>query len=172
MIELGALILACAPAIHQTTMQAVVTHESARNPYAIGVNRAEPLPRQPRSKAEAVAIAKRLQEAGASWDGGLAQINNANLEWLDMSIEDVFDPCKNLQAAQRVLAECYARALREHEPGQAALAAALSCYNTGDLERGVANGYVHKVRAKVPALEPLAASASQSGRKRYSSPLR
>ncbi|WP_256445164.1 lytic transglycosylase domain-containing protein [Verticiella alkaliphila] len=152
-----ALAVACAPAVHPTTMAAIVRQESAGNPYAIGVNRGfAPLARQPREREHAVREARRLIAAGANIDAGLAQINVANWNWLGLTAESVFDPCTNLAAAQRVLVACYERASSRAGSSQQALYATLSCYNTGSLERGFRNGYVHKVArhagVKVPAL--------------------
>src|SRR5699024_1664981 len=70
----------------------------------------------------------------------------------------VFDPCTNLKAAQTVLSECYGRALKRYSDPQQAVRAALSCYNTGNFDRGFSNGYVGKVLAEagvtVPAIKP------------------
>ncbi|MFA5521380.1 MAG: lytic transglycosylase domain-containing protein [Castellaniella sp.] len=159
--ELAALALACAPDIHPVTLQAVIKHESRAQQYAIGVNRkGHPLKRQPRSLEEATAAAQTLIDQGIDFDAGLGQINVRNWAWLKLDTTTVFDPCKNLAAAQTVLADCYARALPSHKDPQQALRAALSCYNTGNFSRGFANGYVGKVLTqagiKVPALVPLA----------------
>ena len=159
--ELATLALACAPDIHPVTLHAVVKHESRAQQYAIGVNRkGHPLKRQPRSLEEATAAAQTLIDQGIDFDAGLGQINVRNWAWLKLDATTVFDPCRNLTAAQTVLAECYARALPTHKDPQQALRAALSCYNTGNFSRGFTNGYVGKVLTqagiKVPALVPLA----------------
>lgn len=159
--ELAALALACAPDIHPVTLHAVVKHESRMQQYAIGVNRkGHQLKRQPRSLEEATAAAQKLIDQGIDFDAGLGQINVRNWAWLKLDATTVFDPCRNLTAAQTVLADCYARALPTHQDPQQALRAALSCYNTGNFRRGFTNGYVGKVLTqagiKVPALAPLA----------------
>jgi type IV secretion system protein VirB1 len=97
--------------------------------------------------SEAVAEAGRLVAAGRDIDLGLGQINVRNLRALGMSVEDAFDPCRNLQAAGRVLADGYWRGVTRAGPGQPALRIALSLYNTGHLRRGFANGYVARVSA-------------------------
>lgn len=157
--ELAALALTCAPNIAPVTLAAIVRHESRANPYAIGVNRGVPLKRQPATRTEATKMAKQLIRSGVDFDAGLGQINVRNWAWLGLTTETVFDPCANLTAAQTVLSECYRRALRTQKEQQRALRAALSCYNTGNLERGFQNGYVKKVLAqagiKIPALEPV-----------------
>jgi type IV secretion system protein VirB1 len=59
-----AIALACAPQVHANTAQALVSVESAFNPWAIGVVGGV-LVRQPRHRAEALATAKALP-AGTS----------------------------------------------------------------------------------------------------------
>lgn len=166
--ELATLVLACAPDIHPVTLHAVVKHESRAQQYAIGVNRkGYQLKRQPRSLKDATTAAQKLIDQGIDFDAGLGQINVRNWAWLKLDTTTVFDPCKNLAAAQTVLADCYDRALPTHKDPQQALRAALSCYNTGNFKRGFTNGYVGKVLTQagieVPALVPLTdATASQA----------
>ena len=164
--ELAALALTCAANIHPDTLYAVIRHESRERQYAIGVNqKGEHLPQQPQTLAEATAAAERLIDRGIDFDAGLGQINVRNWAWLNLDSKTVFDPCRNLAAAQAVLSECYARALPKHRQAQQALRAALSCYNTGNFTRGFTNGYVDKVLAqaniKVPALIAGENEASQ-----------
>nr|WP_280971486.1 lytic transglycosylase domain-containing protein [Cupriavidus gilardii]WDE72627.1 hypothetical protein [Cupriavidus gilardii] len=125
-------------------MLAIVKTESGGYPWAIGDNTAR-RSYKPASKQEAVATANELIAAGHNLDLGLGQINNRNLAALGLSVEQVFEPCVNLRAAQTILKWGYDRATRVHGPGQAALLAALSAYNTGSLSRGFGNGYVQKV---------------------------
>lgn len=152
----------CAPGIHPTTLSAVVRHESSGNPYAIGVNGGARLARQPRSREEAVATAQMLQRQGVNFDSGLGQVNVRNTGWLGISIAELFDPCVNLRSAATVLSDCYARATKAGISGQPAVHAALSCYNTGSLTRGLSNGYVAKVAAKAGTVPPLRAARGKS----------
>ncbi len=159
--ELASLALACAPNIHPITMDALIRHESGARQYAIGVNRkGKALPQQPHDLKAASQAAEKLIAQGIDFDAGLGQINVRNWDWLGLTSTTVFDPCRNLAAAQMVLSDCYARALNSHRDQQQALRAALSCYNTGNFHRGFANGYVGKVLAqagiRVPALKPIA----------------
>ena len=160
MIEFALLAQECAPHVNVSTMAAIVRQESAGNPLAIGVNGGVRLPRQPRSKAEAISTAEWLKTNGYNFDAGIGQINVRNLGWLGMSIEDLFDPCANLKGAAKVLSDCYERASTKYGEGQPALRAALSCYNTGNFSTGFRNGYVMKVAANaalpIPALKPIA----------------
>lgn len=163
MIEFIELAKTCAPDVHVTTITAIVRHESGFNPLAIGVNGKPGRSIFPKSRQEAVDEVRKLQAKGASFDAGYGQINNANWKWLGITPENVFDPCTNLKAAQRVLVQCYEGASKAHQ-GQAALHAALSCYNTGNYTYGLKNGYVRKVLAgaglKVPALTSAPSTAS------------
>jgi len=137
------LSLACAPGVAPETLAAVAWTESRFDPLAIGVNSGPRPLRRARDAAEAASIARDLLARGANLDLGVAQINSRNLVWLNLSVEQAFDPCRNLSAAGRVLRAGYQP--RPGEPSQAALRRALSRYNTGDPQRGFANGYVGRV---------------------------
>ena len=145
MVDFDVLAQQCAPSVTIETIAAVVSHESRHNPFAIGINGGARISRQPVNKAEAVETANKLLGMGLSIDLGLAQINSANLGRLGLTVEQVFDPCANLRAAETVLRGCYDPAAKQHGPGQVALQAALSCYNTGNYARGFTNGYVLSV---------------------------
>lgn len=145
MVDLIALVDQCAPSVAHQTIVALVTHESKQNPLAVGINGGTRITRQPQNLKEAVAITEKLISLGVSVDIGLAQINNANLKKLGLSVEQAFDPCTNLHAAEQVLHWCYDPAAKLYGTGQRALQAALSCYNTGDYGRGIRNGYVSVV---------------------------
>ena len=106
-----ALALARPLQMHADTARALVSVESALNPWAIGVVGGS-LVRQPRHRAEALATAKALQAAGWNFSVGLGQINVGNFDRLGLTIESAFEPCGNLAAMQTVLAECFDRASR------------------------------------------------------------
>lgn len=137
----------CVPHVSSHTLAAIVKTESGFNPYAIGVNMGAKLTRQPGNYQEAVATAKSLLAKGANIDMGIAQINSANLRLVNMSVEQLFDPCQNLKASALILSRNYSGAKKIHGEGQKALQAALSAYNTGSYIRGFNNGYVRKVLA-------------------------
>lgn len=141
------LILACAPQVAPSTMRAIVRVESGGRPYALNVNGAQKLLRQPRSRHEAEAWASWLVARGYSVDLGLAQVNSGNLARLGLSPAQLLDPCINLRAGARILTESYLGAARRYGGGQTALRAALSAYNTGNYRAGLANGYVARVTA-------------------------
>ncbi|MBJ7264312.1 MAG: lytic transglycosylase domain-containing protein [Burkholderiaceae bacterium] len=162
----------CAPDVHISTLAVVVRHESAFNALVIGVNSKPHRSIRPASRQEAVKEVRKLISQGADFDAGYGQINIRNWKRLGVTPETIFDPCVNLAAAQRVLVDCYKRAATLHGPGQTALYASFSCYNTGNLSSGFKNGYVGKILTAaglpVPALMKTAQASpsSPSGSKR------
>jgi len=147
MIDL-ALIAVCAPNVAPATIQAIIKVESGGNPLAVNVNKrggvSYPIPKIIKSTGEAVRAAYAAIEAGHTVDMGYMQVNSANLPKLGYTVEDMFDPCKNIAAGAKVLSLSYAQALSRYSSEQAALRAALSAYNTGSFNRGFENGYVQK----------------------------
>lgn len=141
----------CAPMVHATTAQAIAATESSLNPLAIGVV-AGSLTRQPRNPTEALATVAALRGNGRNFSLGLGQINVRNLPRLKLSVEDAFDPCKNLGGMQAVLLDCYARAPSRPQP-QRALREALSCYYSGNFTTGFRHGYVARVTQHARWLE-------------------
>lgn len=139
-----ALVTQCAPQMNPVIVNAIAKTESSFNAFAIGVNKgAGRLARQPANYQQAVATAKQLLSRGANIDMGLSQINSANLGWLKLSVEQVFDPCTNLRAMQTVYQHCYDRAGNSGLGNR--MQRAWSCYNTGNVRNGFSNGYVNKV---------------------------
>ena len=139
----------CAPGVHHNTLQAIARVESGFNPYAIGVVKGA-LKKQPTTYAEAVAAAKSLHAQGKNFSMGLVQVNKKNLAHYGLSYETVFDPCKNIAAAAKILTDCFSRA----EGGrmtQSALQKSFSCYYSGNFRFGFTRdfggqpSYVQKV---------------------------
>jgi type IV secretion system protein VirB1 len=142
-----ALVLVCAPQVHPGTARALVQVESSFNPWAIAVVGGS-LDHQPRDRAEALATARALRRAGWNFSLGLGQINVANVDRLGLSLEEAFEPCTNLAALQRVLVDCFERAVSVPEvapSAQGALRHALSCYYSGNFVTGMQQGYVRHV---------------------------
>jgi len=143
------MVLMCAPLVHPSTAQAVVTVESGFKPYAIGVVGGV-LDRQPRNRAEALATVDELVAHGWNFSAGLAQINSRNFQRLGLTSHTAFDPCKNLQAMQVVLSECFSRTPPKVSE-QAALRMAFSCYYSGNFVTGFEHGYVQRVAQVSPS---------------------
>ena len=91
---------------------------------------------------------------GYSVDLGLMQVNSRNLRALGISVLQAFNPCTNISAGATILSADYANASRLRGPGQAALRAALSAYNTGDFYRGFENGYVARYYGRIGLRRP------------------
>jgi len=155
MLDLAAVLAlsqACAPSVAPETLAAISHVESRFDPLAIGVNRGARRPPRARDAGEAARLARGLLSEGANIDLGLAQINSSNLAWLGLTVEDAFDPCRNLAAAATVLRTGYRPTSSAAPDQQAALRIALSRYNTGNAERGFRNGYVGRVEDAAIAL--------------------
>lgn len=135
----------CAPSVAPAIMEKLVRAESGFNRFAIGVNGANQRSYAPDTAEEAARIARELIAQGHSIDMGLGQINSANLGWLNLTVDSVFDSCTNLTASEVVLREGYDRARKQGSDPQTALHQALSAYNTGTFTRGFSNGYVERV---------------------------
>ena len=149
-----ALALTCAPQVHLTTAHALVSVESAFNPWAIGVV-GSALRRQPSNRDEALATAHQLLSDGRNFSVGLGQINVGNFRRLGLNTNSAFDPCQNLSAMQSVLAECFERAGQSRggsDSQQSSLRKALSCYYSGNFATGFRHGYVQKVVAAARSL--------------------
>jgi type IV secretion system protein VirB1 len=166
---LTALIARCAPHVGPATMSAIVQVESGGDPLAIGDN-TDRQSYHPPDRAAAEALAGELVAAGHSLDLGIAQINQANLARLGLTLSTVFDPCTNLGAASAILAEDYAIARRRFGAGQVALRHALGMYNAGSLDGGA--NYVRRVMLAAGIRETYRASSRLSAaREAMRSPL-
>jgi len=133
-----------APGVAPQTIVAIIQVESGGNQYGVGINGPVRIHIRPKSAKEAAAEARRWISKGYSVDLGLMQINSRNLQRLGITIERAFDPSINIQAGAQILIGNYRQAMKLYGPGQDALKAALSAYNTGNYIRGFKNGYVAK----------------------------
>lgn len=160
--EFAQLALRCAPSVAPSTLSAIARTESGFEPLSINDNTAR-TSSAPATRDSAIQIASKLLEAGHSLDIGIMQVNSAKFAMLGLTLESAFDPCKSVAAGAAVLAGAYAGGTT-HEGQQTALRVAISTYNTGDAQRGFANGYVHKVELAaayvVPALDVGAGPAA------------
>ena len=154
-----------------------VAHESSLNLWAVGINGAR-VSSQPTTREQAVTLAKTMVAKGYSVDVGYAQINTATLKKFGLSIEQGFEPCRNLGAMQTVLIRNYVIAAEQLGEGQPALQAALSAYNTGNIHAGVRNGYVRavyrqaSVKRAVQAAKPEGREMCNTTKSRKESPVK
>lgn len=158
-MDILSLILTCAPAVDLNTMQALIAVESSFNPYAIAIVKDKPLPSQPRDLQAATKIIEELENKGANFSVGLAQINKVNFERFGVTGHDLLDPCVNLQVSEKILSECY-----DSSPNQK-VGEALSCYYSGNFRYGYVKegrtAYVERVinnlntkSLAVPSIKP------------------
>ncbi|EBW0484410.1 lytic transglycosylase domain-containing protein [Salmonella enterica subsp. enterica serovar Heidelberg] len=159
-------MMLCAPNVAPQTIEQIIHVESRGNELAININGAK-LPRKPTDAADAAKIAREYMAKGYSVDLGLMQVNSRNLASLGYTVEDMFEPCKNIAAGGRVLTAFYTSARPKYPDDQSALRAALSAYNTGNFEKGFTNGYLARygvgapvALARVPALNPYTADTA------------
>lgn len=138
----------CLPEEYHAIMKKIVKVESGGNMLAINVNGiGNKLQWQPSSLNEAIVTTRHLVNLGYSVDVGYAQINsqhfinNGFLAKSGIGIEDIFDPCINLNAGAKIFGDAYLSHGKD-------TVKALSVYNTGSPTKGVQNGYVAKVASK------------------------
>lgn len=139
-----ALCLQCAPQIHPATTVAIIKTESGGNPYAINDNTAKHS-YAPKTKDQAVNLARSLLSRGHSIDMGLMQVNSTHLRTMGINYWELLDPCTNINVGGRILMGFYKQNARAGQSSQVTLMKALSAYNTGSPYRGYYNGYVNKI---------------------------
>ncbi len=134
----GLELMGCPLAVPAAVMRHVVHVESSYNPYAIGVVGGH-LVRQPGTLPEALATVRMLESRGYNFSLGLAQVNRRNLEKYGLeTYAEAFQPCANLLAGSRILAECNRRAGGHWGKS-------FSCYYSGNFVTGYRQGYVQKI---------------------------
>lgn len=136
----------CAPKVAAVTMAAIVQQESGGNPLALHDNTSGKS-YAPKTAAEAARLARELIAQGHSVDMGLAQINSKNLPRLRLGIDQVFDPCSNLRAAQVILLGAWSQS-------GGSLRGALSAYNTGNTTGIAGARYSARVYAQAGVVVP------------------
>lgn len=156
-IPFQSLAKSCSPSSEITninTLSALAKIESNGNPLALHVN-GYVIPRQPTNVQEAQAAVAWLSEHQYNFDVGLLQINSGNFRKLGVIGRDLIDPCKNIAASASILTDCYKFATKTYSEN--ALEHSISCYNTGSLQKGFANGYVEKFKKATGSISARAA---------------
>lgn len=169
--SLDELVNSCSPNINQRIIQALIKIESEYNPYAININGGYSLAKIPTTLQEAKVTINWLKQNNFNYDVGLTQINSNNFFYLNKKGEDLLDPCLNLEASSNILTNCYEKAIKNAYVNDDAILHAISCYNTGDLQKGIKNGYVEKFKKAyskeqlkkiyIPALTKVTSIVSQ-----------
>src|SRR5215469_17428315 len=168
----------CAPDIPLLTLRALVRAESGFRPYAVSLDYPRRtareqgltdgvilLARQPKNWAEARSWTYWFLKRNRSVSIGLSQISTRNVAGLGLTIEQLFDPCANLQASSLLLKRTYRDARVTLGDEQTALYHALSLYNSGSGRIGFENGYVTRVINGESTHNFTEKEASHSGQK-------
>lgn len=145
MIDMPALIQECAPSVPNVLMQSLVRKESAFNPYAIGMDSKQGAVKQPSNLQDAINTVNQLKKEGRTFSIGLAQIHIANVEKLNLTLEQAFEPCVNLHAGELILWSFYKKAVKYGYQDSSALWAMLRGYNSGDINGAVSNQYASDI---------------------------
>jgi type IV secretion system protein VirB1 len=124
-----ALLQQCAPQVAPVTIAAIIQTESSGWPWTINVNGLPGGSMRFSTKHAAIAAATRYIRMGYKVDMGIAQVDSENLSWLGLSVQQAFNPCTNLKAAQRILVGAY---LQAGAAGTQSLDGAFQAYNSGN----------------------------------------
>ncbi len=154
MVAMAALVDQCAPQVSPVLMHALVRAESAWQPFAIGMDKAQGTVKQPVTLAEAISRARELVAAGREFSVGLAQIHVSNVTRYGMTWEQAFDACQNLAVGQKILWNFYHRASASGYSGVAAIWAALRGYNSGGIDRAISDDYASRIFAYMSIAPP------------------
>ncbi|PHJ03285.1 lytic transglycosylase domain-containing protein [Campylobacter fetus] len=132
------------PNVSSPIIKQIIQIESNFNEFAINVNKIGSF--TPKTKDEAINLAKKYISNGYSVDIGLMQFNSKNLNsklFLHYSIDDLLDVCKNIKAGSDLFYLAYESTDPNLDKNER-INKALSVYNTGNQQLGFKNGYVAK----------------------------
>jgi type IV secretion system protein VirB1 len=150
--DFGRLATRCAPRVALSTLAAIARTESDFQPLMIHDNTTG-ITSLAASRGSAIQIAQTSLQAGHSLDLGIMQINSANLGPYGLTLSAAFTACRSMAVGAAILYSAYSGG-DTHQEQQAALRAAVSRYNTGNVEDGFVNGYVRKVEQAAARLVP------------------
>lgn len=127
----------CQNQVEPSVLKRIIDTESSSRPFAIAVVGADSVS-QPKTKEDAIQIAKDLEEGGFNFSVGLMQVNKNNFHAHGLTIESAFDSCKNIEAGAAIYSDCYHRAKKKYpsKPNKELLDDAASCYYSGNFLRG------------------------------------
>ncbi|NSZ61105.1 lytic transglycosylase domain-containing protein (plasmid) [Agrobacterium tumefaciens] len=153
----------CAPIVASETLAGIVSLESRFAPFNIRINSGEPLKRQPATKAEAIEVATSLAAKRHDIQLGLGGIGLEELQRLNLSISDAFDPCLNLKATATLLDGYYRLAAKAGaNPARAEQIMLQSYYGRDDPSVGAMVSYDDQVRHEIKRLGPTMAKLTIS----------
>ncbi|QTG17027.1 lytic transglycosylase domain-containing protein (plasmid) [Agrobacterium tumefaciens] len=153
----------CAPVVASETLAGVVSLESRFAPFNIRINSGAPLKRKPATKAEAIEVATSLAAKRHDIQMGLGGIGLEELQRLNLSISDAFDPCLNLKATATLLDGYYRLAAKAGaNPARAEQIMLRSYYGRDDPSVGAMVSYDDQVRREINRLGPMMAKLTIS----------
>ena len=96
----------CAPGAPTSELSAIVRRASGFEPLVIStVEGRKPITIQATSKPEAIGLATEMIIAGQRVRIGLAGVDVRDLDQLNVSLADAFEPCPNIQIAAHLMSE-------------------------------------------------------------------
>ncbi len=153
----------CAPVVESETLAGVVSLESRFAPFNIRINSGAPLKRQPGTKAEAIEVATSLAAKRTDIQLGLGGVGLDELQRLNLSISDAFDPCLNLKATATLLDGYYRLAVKAGaNPARAEQIMLQSYYGRDDPSVGAMVSYDDQVHREIKRLGPTMAKLTIS----------
>lgn len=126
-------------------VKAIIKEESSNKAFVINVNQdgKSLISFSSKNKAEAKEIAQKYITQGFNIDVGFMQLNSANFEQLNTTLDKALEPCTNIYLASTIFYNFYKQTNKENSKLHR-IKQSLSAYNTGSFEKGFKNGYVDK----------------------------
>ncbi|WP_312410555.1 lytic transglycosylase domain-containing protein [Shinella sp.] len=149
-VSFADLVQACAPFIATETLAGVISLESRFAPLNIRINSGLISVKQPTTLAQAIETATALAAERHDIKLGLGGIGLDDLDKLNLSISDAFDPCLNLKATATLLDGYYRVAINSGSDKYRAEQIMLqSFYGRGDPSIGALVNYDDQVRRAI-----------------------
>jgi len=146
---IAAIIQHCVPSAKPEWLVPLMQVESGLNPYAIRLNSGNTPIEQPKTKAEAIALATQLMTEGADIDLGLGGIRVNELAQHGLTVAQVFELCANIKATALILQGYYGKAQLAGLKDNDALSYMYAAYyGAGDAALGRAAEYDARVMAQ------------------------
>ncbi len=129
-------------------VKSIMKVETAIDPLKINVNyKGKSLVSyKPKTKEDALKLAKEWINKGYTVDIGLMQFNSSNLKYYpDYTVKELFDPCINIKLSTSIYNNNFS-STNKKLPYSKRVLQSLSAYNTGSFTKGFKNGYVAKYK--------------------------
>lgn len=169
-LALLAIMAQCSPDVPPQNLMSIVNVESGGNEYAVAVVPDKNNPndnfhyQQPKNKDEAIELINTLESKKKNYSVGLMQINRANFDKYSITINNMFDACKNIETGGEIYKGCYVSIKNNPEnkdkTEQELLRMAHSCYYSGNQKRGFVKennnySYVDKINKSIKGVNQV-----------------